>query len=63
MYLSQETLNLRAQVEEKHKPRLPCVVFFFFISTRQTFNYFTFISLMNQLRELQKIMHFYFYIY
>lgn len=30
--------------------------------TRQTFNYFTFVLPLNQLRELQKIMHFYFYV-
>lgn len=56
----QETLNLHARVQEKHKTNLSCV--FFFFSTRQTFNYFTFMLLMNQLRELQKIMYFYFYI-
>lgn len=54
-----EPPDLHARLPEKPSPVSP--VGFVFI-TRQTFNYFTFMLLLNRLRELQKIMHFYFYI-
>lgn len=56
---AQEPPDLHARLPEKPSPVSP--VGFVFI-TRQTFNYFTFMLLLNRLRELQKIMHFYFYI-
>lgn len=54
-----EPPDLHAQLPEKPSPVPPVGLVFI---TRQTFNYFTFTLLLNQLRELQKIMHFYFYI-
>lgn len=50
--------SISARVQEKNKSGFSCAWLFF---TRQTFNYCTFMQLMNQWREIQEIMYFYFY--
>lgn len=57
---AQEPPDLQAQLPEKPSPVSPVGLVFI---TRQTFNYFTLVLPLNQPRELQKIMHFYFYIF
>lgn len=54
---AQEPPDLHAQLPEKPSPVSPVGLV---LITRQTFNYFSFMLLLNQLRELQKIVHFYF---